>query len=105
MNLRSESMNDHRNKLIKIRKDSNELLSNLTFSRPSHIYNPLEYAWKPHESYLRLITIPRHPLNEEMNCEGKIMFLGMNPGCQGMVQSGVPFGDIEIVKKWMKITD
>merc|ERR1712032_1264915 len=28
----------------------------------------------------------------------------MNPGCNGMVQTGVPFGDVEMVTNWMEIT-
>ena len=55
----------------------------LTFAPPvSHIYNPLEYAWSPHESYLLRYGAGRK----------KIVFIGMNPGPFGMVQCGVPFG-------------
>jgi single-strand selective monofunctional uracil DNA glycosylase len=31
----------------------------------------------------------------------RIMFLGMNPGPFGMVQTGVPFGEVGIVKGWL----
>ena len=31
------------------------------------------------------------------------LFLGMNPGPWGMAQTGIPFGEIEAVKGWMKI--
>lgn len=58
----------------------------LEFSPPvSHIYNPLGYAWTPHELYLRrfLVQITK-----------KIIFIGMNPGPFGMVQCGIPFGEI-----------
>jgi single-strand selective monofunctional uracil DNA glycosylase len=32
-----------------------------------------------------------------------VVFLGMNPGPFGMAQTGVPFGEIGIVRDWMKI--
>jgi single-strand selective monofunctional uracil DNA glycosylase len=34
-----------------------------------------------------------------------VVFLGMNPGPFGMVQCGVPFGEIEAVRDWMGIAD
>ena len=57
----------------------------LSFAPPvSHLYNPLEYAWAPHEIYLRRFgATPK-----------KIIFIGMNPGPFGMVQCGIPFGEI-----------
>ncbi len=66
----------------------------LDFSAPvSHIYNPLNYAWAPHELYLRSFGARRK----------KIIFVGMNPGPFGMVQCGVPFGEIAAVRDWMGI--
>ena len=66
----------------------------LTFAPPvSHIYNPLEYAWSPHESYLLRYGAGRK----------KIVFIGMNPGPFGMVQCGVPFGEIAAARDWMGI--
>ena len=66
----------------------------LRFAPPiSHIYNPLDYAWAPHELYLRRFGKGRK----------KIIFLGMNPGPFGMVQCGVPFGEINAARDWMGI--
>ena len=66
----------------------------LDFAPPvSHIYNPLAYAWAPHELYLR-----RYGASGK-----KIIFVGMNPGPFGMVQCGVPFGEIAAVRDWMGI--
>ena len=66
----------------------------MQFAPPvSHVYNPLEYAWAPHEAYLRRYGEGRR----------RIVFLGMNPGPFGMVQTGVPFGEIEAVRGWMGI--
>ncbi len=66
----------------------------LRFAAPvSHVYNPLEYAWSAHELYLRkYATGPR-----------RILFLGMNPGPFGMVQTGVPFGEVAAVRDWLGI--
>ena len=67
----------------------------LDFSPPvSHIYNPMNYAWAPHQMYLRRFASNRK----------KVIFLGMNPGPFGMVQCGVPFGEIAAVRDWMCIS-
>lgn len=66
----------------------------LHFALPvSHCYNPLDYAWKPHELYLRRFA----------QGPKKIIFLGMNPGPFGMVQCGIPFGEIAAARDWMGI--
>jgi len=66
----------------------------LHFAPPTtHIYNPLRYAWAGHESYLE-----QHATNSK-----KVIFLGMNPGPFGMSQTGVPFGEIELVRDWIGV--
>jgi len=66
----------------------------LKFKRPvAYVYNPLNYAWKAHEMYLK-----RHG-----NGRKSVLFLGMNPGPFGMAQTGVPFGEIRAVREWMGI--
>jgi single-strand selective monofunctional uracil DNA glycosylase len=66
----------------------------LRFGAPvTHVYNPLVYAWKAHEIYLRRFGAPPK----------EVIFLGMNPGPFGMAQTGVPFGEISAVRDWMKI--
>jgi len=59
------------------------------------VYRPLEYAWEPHREYL------------ERFAKGKkrVVFLGMNPGPFGMVQTGVPFGEVAAVRDWMGINE
>src|ERR1041385_8587699 len=66
----------------------------LKFGAPvTHVYNPLSYAWAAHEQYVKkFATIPK-----------RIIFLGMNPGPFGMAQTGVPFGEINAVRTWLKI--
>lgn len=80
--------------LITAAKSLVKSLAPLTFADPvTHVYNPLQYAWEPHQTYLnRFGSTPK-----------KIVFLGMNPGPWGMAQTGVPFGEIAAVRDWMGI--
>jgi single-strand selective monofunctional uracil DNA glycosylase len=69
-------------------------VAKLRFSEPvAYVYNPLEYAWAAHEAYLRRYG----------RCPKQAVFLGMNPGPFGMVQTGVPFGEIAAVRDWLRI--
>ena len=69
-------------------------LDKLKFHAPvALVYSPLEYAWAAHEMYLRRFGDGRK----------RVVFLGMNPGPFGMVQTGVPFGEIKAVRDWMGI--
>jgi single-strand selective monofunctional uracil DNA glycosylase len=69
-------------------------VATLRFAEPvTHVYNPLEYAWRAHQQYL-----------EMMNPQGaELLFLGMNPGPWGMAQTGVPFGHVPTVRDWLGI--
>ncbi len=67
----------------------------LSFAPPvAYTYNPLEYAWEGHETYIRRFGEGRKD----------VLYLGMNPGPFGMAQTGVPFGEIAAVTLWMGIT-
>ena len=66
----------------------------LVFAAPvHHVYNPLDYARDAHNQYL------------ERHCSGEaeVLLLGMNPGPFGMVQTGVPFGEVSMVRDWLGI--
>jgi single-strand selective monofunctional uracil DNA glycosylase len=66
----------------------------LRFGPPvTHVYNPLEYAWAPHRLYLRRFGRRRR----------EVVLVGMNPGPWGMAQTGIPFGDVEMVRDWLGI--
>lgn len=65
----------------------------LDFLTPSHIYNPLDYAWAAHREYLQRYGTVR----------GRVLLLGMNPGPWGMAQTGIPFGDVVMVREWFGI--
>lgn len=72
-----------------------DAVNKLQFAPPvTHLYNPLDYAWAAHETYLR-----RHG-----NGRKRVVFLGMNPGPFGMAQTGVPFGEIAAVRDWLGIS-
>lgn len=69
-------------------------LRDLEFGSPAAcVYRPLEYAWKPHHRYLERFAKDRK----------RVVFLGMNPGPFGMVQTGIPFGEVAAVRDWMGI--
>ena len=69
-------------------------LERLRFGPPvAYVYNPLVYAWKSHALYLERYGSSRK----------RVIFLGMNPGPFGMVQTGVPFGEVEAVRSWLEI--
>jgi len=81
-------------KLLSIIDSLSDELQPLSFAPPvTHLYNPLEYARKPYEQYLRLYgSKPK-----------EVILLGMNPGPWGMAQTGVPFGEVKAVKEWLRI--
>ena len=56
------------------------------------IYNPLYYAWNPHNAYITRFS----------GNGAKILMMGMNPG-HGMGNTGVPFGCPEQVKEFLEI--
>lgn len=58
------------------------------------IYNPLAYARLPHEKYLK-----QHGAGPK-----EVLLVGMNPGPFGMAQTGVPFGDVSMVRDFLGIT-
>jgi len=90
------SSNGHstRSRLVLAAMRLSEAVDRLNFSAPvTHVYNPLAYAWSGHELYLQKFG----------NGRKRIVFLGMNPGPFGMVQTGVPFGEINAVRNWLGI--
>lgn len=80
--------------LIAAARDLAARVGRLKFRPPvTHVYNPLTYAWAAHEEYLRRFG----------NGRKRVVFLGMNPGPFGMVQIGIPFGEIAAARDWMGI--
>ena len=82
-------------RLIDISRRLSARVSDLTFAAPvTHVYNPLQYARRPHEVYLNTYGAGRK----------RVLFVGMNPGPFGMAQTGVPFGDVASVRDFLGIT-
>ena len=71
-------------------------LAELEFGEPvTHVYDPLTYARRSWNRYLRLYG----------DGTRDFVMLGMNPGPWGMAQTGVPFGEIGHVTDWMGIRE
>lgn len=82
-------------KLIAAAQALSKEVGSMRFAAPiTHTYNPLDYAWAPHEEYLKRYGKGRK----------RIVFVGMNPGPFGMVQIGVPFGEIASARDWMGLS-
>jgi len=80
---------------VQIAKDLSNAVQRLAFGSPiTHVYNPLAYAWQPHRRYLEQFAVGVR----------EVLLMGMNPGPWGMAQTGIPFGDIRMVKDWLCIT-
>ncbi|XP_030554053.1 single-strand selective monofunctional uracil DNA glycosylase [Drosophila novamexicana] len=79
----------------KIECQLNEQLA--TLGLPTGItctYNPVEYASSLHCAYLsRYLCGPK-----------RVIFIGMNPGPNGMGQTGVPFGNVRTVRDMMHLS-
>ncbi len=82
-------------RLEAISRSLSESVATLRFGDPVHtVYNPLEYAWRPHRRYLALGRTGIDAL-----------LLGMNPGPWGMAQTGVPFGEVGHVRDFLGIDE
>jgi single-strand selective monofunctional uracil DNA glycosylase len=80
------------NQLVTISRVLARRVDGLTFAPPvAGVYNPLEYARELAEAYLvRYGQAPK-----------EVLLLGMNPGPFGMAQTGVPFGDVTMVRDFL----
>ena len=64
-------------------------LGPLRFEPPvTHVYNPMEYAREPWDLYVKRYGGGRK----------EVVLLGMNPGPWGMAQTGIPFGEVSVVR-------
>ena len=81
--------------LVAISRELSATVDRFRFSSTPFVYNPLDYARAPHEAYLERwgSRAPR-----------EVLMLGMNPGPFGMAQTGVPFGDVAMVRSFVGIT-
>jgi len=81
--------------LVEIARRLRNEVDQIDFRPPvAYVYNPLHYAWEPHCCYLERYGTG-HPA---------VVLVGMNPGPFGMAQTGVPFGDVEMARDWLRVT-
>jgi single-strand selective monofunctional uracil DNA glycosylase len=78
--------------LVQVTQAAASELAQLRFAPPvACVYHPLDYAWDLHRQWL-----------ERFGRGTKdVLLVGMNPGPFGMVQTGVPFGEVEAVRSWL----
>jgi single-strand selective monofunctional uracil DNA glycosylase len=80
--------------LLEAARTLSRALARLEFPHPvAHVYDPIQYAFAPYQAYLT-----RYGAGSK-----RVVLLGMNPGPFGMMQTGVPFGEIAAVRDWMGI--
>ena len=81
--------------LVAIGRELSDKVDALLFPSVPFVYNPLAYARAPHEAYLERwgSKTPR-----------EVVMVGMNPGPFGMAQTGVPFGDVAMVRDFVRVT-
>lgn len=76
-------------------KKLDKVVESKDFPKEVFAYNPLDYAREAFFSYL----------DNYVNTSIDALFLGMNPGPNGMMQTGIPFGDIALVKSYLGISE
>jgi single-strand selective monofunctional uracil DNA glycosylase len=78
--------------LVQVSRTLAKRVSGLSFASPvAYVYRPLDYARELHEAYLtRYGQGPK-----------QVLLLGMNPGPFGMAQTGIPFGDVTMVRDFL----
>jgi single-strand selective monofunctional uracil DNA glycosylase len=80
--------------LVDISRELSAEVDSLRFPSAHVVYNPLVYARAPHEAYLERFGAKR---------PREVLMVGMNPGPFGMAQTGVPFGDVRMVRDFLGI--
>ncbi len=78
--------------LVSVSRTLSDQVGRLRFDPPvAYVYNPLDYARGLHEAYL--LGYGQGPK--------EVLLLGMNPGPFGMAQTGIPFGDVTMVRDFL----
>ncbi len=80
--------------LLALADELTRRLDGLSFGPPVNcVYNPLAYARSAYAAYA----------NRYGNPAKEFVLVGMNPGPWGMVQTGIPFGEVPTVRDWLGI--
>ncbi|XP_034941270.1 single-strand selective monofunctional uracil DNA glycosylase [Chelonus insularis] len=91
----SFALADIPSKLLALEYELTKRIEHITFGPPvEYIYSPIEYALSVHSNFLQ----------KYCRTTKKILFLAMNPGPWGMSQTGIPFGEINAVVNWLKVS-
>jgi len=81
--------------LIEVSCTLSRRVGRLAFAQPvAYLYNPLDYARELHDAYLSVYG----------QSPKEVLLLGMNPGPFGMAQTGVPFGDVAMVRDFLGLS-
>ena len=81
-----------REPLVAVSRALARRVGQLAFAAPvAYVYNPLHYAQSLHEAYLARYG----------QASKEVVLLGMNPGPFGMAQTGIPFGDVTMVRDFL----
>lgn len=87
-------VNTLKNESIILSDKLEKVINAKSFPEEVFAYNPLTYARESFFSYIE----------QYANTPVDALFLGMNPGPNGMMQTGIPFGDVSFVKNYLGIT-
>ena len=89
-------MSTHVERIVAVTRELAGRTSELTdFGPHVHtVYNPLQYARPMWEQYVQRFAPP---------APARAVFLGMNPGPWGMAQTGIPFGEVDVVRRWLRL--
>jgi single-strand selective monofunctional uracil DNA glycosylase len=80
--------------ILKAGQKLSRALNKLDFSSvAAWVYNPLDYAWGAYAEFVERFV------STKIQC----LYMGMNPGPWGMVQTGIPFGEVAAVRDWLAI--
>jgi single-strand selective monofunctional uracil DNA glycosylase len=81
--------------LVAVSRELSGCVGQLAVGAPvAHVYNPLDYAQSLHEAYLARYG----------QATKDVVLLGMNPGPFGMAQTGIPFGDVTVVRDFLGLS-
>ncbi|MGI9338624.1 MAG: uracil-DNA glycosylase family protein [Gammaproteobacteria bacterium] len=81
-------------KLVSANRTLARACGGLRFSPPvAFVYNPAHYARSSIDSYF----------GKYGNGQKRVLFLGMNPGPWGMAQTGIPFGEVNAARDFLKL--
>ena len=83
------------NRLVERTKEFAIECTHIEYPDTLYVYHPLLYAWNFHKKYLELF-VQEHT---------RTLFLGMNPGPFGMAQTGIPFGEVNVVREYLQINE